>query len=431
MTATGECFDSAGSIQVWIEDCKCLLTLLASGGRGIFAILMMVVAMSAVPAQERTESFLGNLAPIARSIQRERGFPLAYNQRGAVAVEEWRARARAEVQHQLSYWPKTVPLDVRVDAVSPRDGYEVRTISFAGSAHYRIPAYLLVPTSGRGPFPGVVALHDHGGWFFHGKEKIVRMPGELAAIQTFREELYSGRAYAEDLAERGFVVIVPDAFYWGDRRMQFEQPPPGLTSRLQGLKPGSIEYVRATNRYLLETVPTMHMWLAFAGTKWGGIVNYDDRRCVDLLVSLPEVDAQHIGCLGLSGGGFRSTYLCGMEPRIKAAVIAGWMTSLPTTFDINRQVHTYMLEPFGVQGFLDHPDVASLGAPECALFVQNCGQDRLFTRAGMDAAVEKIHSVYVDLQHPERFLGRFYDVPHEFNVEMQEDAFRWLERWLK
>lgn len=390
-----------------------------------------VTACVALPAQEkRTGSFLGNIAPIARSIQQERGFPLEYAQRGALSIEEWQRRGRAEVQHQLSYWPKTVPLDVKVHAVTKREGYEIRTISFAGSPHYRIPAYLLVP-NGRAPFPGVVALHDHGGWFFHGKEKLVRMEGEHSAIQQFRDSSYSGRAYAEDLARRGFVVIVPDAFYWGERRMQFAQPPNELQERLAGLKPEEYEYVRVTNRHLLETVPTMHMWLGFAGTKWGGIVNYDDRRCVDLLASLPEVNASRIGCLGLSGGGFRSTYLCGMEPRIKAAVITGWMTSLPTTLDIHRQVHTYMFAPFGVQGYLDHPDIASLAAPDCAVFVQNCAQDGLFTRAGMDGAVEKIRGVYADLKRPDRFRGQFYDVPHEFNAEMQEDAFKWLERWLK
>jgi hypothetical protein len=75
--------------------------------------------------------------------------------------------------------------------------------------------------------------------------------------------------------------------------------------------------------------------------------------------------------------------------------------------------------------------LATLGAPDFALFVQNCGQDRLFTQAGMDAAVANIQAVYAHLKRPKRFRGQFYDLPHQFNVEMQEDAFRWLENWLK
>jgi hypothetical protein len=90
-----------------------------------------------------------------------------------------------------------------------------------------------------------------------------------------------------------------------------------------------------------------------------------------------------------------------------------------------------MFDPFGIHANLDHPDIATLAAPDCAIFVQNCGRDRLFTRAGMDAAVNKISSVYSALKQPDRFQGRYYDVPHQFNAEMQDDAFAWLERWLK
>ena len=108
----------------------------------------------------------------------------------------------------------------------------------------------LVPDLGKGPYPGVVALHDHGGWFYHGKEKLVRMEGEHAALAGFREGNYGGRSYADELARRGFVVIVPDAFYWGERRLQYEQPPDDLRSRIVGLRPEQVEYVTVINGYL-------------------------------------------------------------------------------------------------------------------------------------------------------------------------------------
>jgi dienelactone hydrolase len=321
-------------------------------------------------------------------------------------------------------------LDTKVHAVEKREGYELRVISFAGSAHYRIPAYLLVPTRGPGPFPAAVALHDHGGWFFHGKEKLVTTSGEHAALKDFRAQYYGGRAFAEELARRGFVVIVPDAFYWGERRLQYQNPPPELQKRLGGLDAASPEYVRAMNTYLRERNHELNTWLSFSGTSWMGIVAHDDRRSVDLLASLPEVDPKRIGCVGLSGGGYRSTYLTGLHPRIRASVIAGWMTSLPTTLDISYSVHAGLFDAFGVHANLDHPDIASLAAPDCAIFVQNCARDRLFTRAGMETAIQKIGSVYADQKKAERFKSQFYDVPHQFNVAMQDDAFAWLERWL-
>jgi hypothetical protein len=119
-----------------------------------------------------------------------------------------------------------------------------------------------------------------------------------------------------------------------------------------------------------------------------------------------------------------------MEPRLKAAVVTGWMTSLPTTLDLAARQHASLFDAFSAHASLDHPDIASLGAPECALFVQNCGQDRLFTRAGMDAAAEKLRAVYASSGRPEKYQHRVYDAPHQFNVGMQDEAFAWLERWL-
>jgi len=49
----------------------------------------------------------------------------------------------------------------------------------------------------------------------------------------------------------------------------------------------------------------------------------------------------------------------------------------------------------------------------------------------MDAAAEKIRAVYSALGRAERHQYRYYDVPHQFNVAMQEEAFAWLEKWLR
>lgn len=380
---------------------------------------------------ERTESWLGSLAPIARSIHEERGYPMSYAQRGGLSVEQWRQRGRAELVRALSYSPRRVPLDVQVHGRHPREGYEVRVISYAASPHYRVPAFLLVPTSGRAKKPAVVALHDHGGWFYHGKEKLVRMDGEHVALKDFRERYYGGRTYADELARRGYVVLVPDAFFWGERRLRYQQPPTELQKRLHGLREDQVEFVEGVNSFLRERAADLNTWLSFAGTSWMGIVAYDDIRAVDVLASMVEVDAKRIGCLGLSGGGYRATYLTGLEPRLRASVITGWMTSLVTTWEIPYQVHSALFDAFGAHANLDHPDIASLAAPDTAVFVQNCSQDRLFTRAGMEAAASKIEAVYKDLKQPQRFRAKFYDVPHQFNRQMQEEAFAFLDEWLK
>jgi len=247
---------------------------------------------------------------------------------------------------------------------------------------------------------------------------------------VFRKQYYGGRAYAPELARRGFVVLVIDAFYWGERRLQWEKPPEDLRAQLAKLNPAQAEYVTAMNRYLGGRIHELNSTLALCGATWLGLMNHDDRRSVDLLGSLPEVDSRRLGCVGLSIGGYRATYLTGTDPRIQASVIVGWMTSLPTTLDLSYNVVAGLPDAATLHASLDHPDIATLAAPDCAILVQNCGRDRLFTKAGMQRAADKIRSVYADLKRAERFDARFHDVPHQFNLEMQEAAFEWLTQWL-
>jgi hypothetical protein len=46
----------------------------------------------------------------------------------------------------------------------------------------------------------------------------------------------------------------------------------------------------------------------------------------------------------------------------------------------------------------------------------------------MQAAADKIGSVYQKLNASGHFVTKWYDLPHSFNVEMQDDAIKWMER---
>lgn len=80
--------------------------------------------------------------------------------------------------------------------------------------------------------------------------------------------------------------------------------------------------------------------------------------------------------------------------------------------------------------FLDLPDIVALRAP-LPLMVQQCRRDGLFPLEGMEAAVRKIAAIYGKAGAAEAFAGRFYDVPHRFDVAMQEEAFEWFGKALR
>jgi len=64
-------------------------------------------------------------------------------------------------------------------------------------------------------------LHDHGGKFDIGKEKVVEPwdePAEkIASARNWVKECYGGRFFGDELAKRGYVCFVTDMLNWSDR----------------------------------------------------------------------------------------------------------------------------------------------------------------------------------------------------------------------
>ena len=88
-----------------------------------------------------------------------------------------------------------------------------------------------------------------------------------------------------------------------------------------------------------------------------------------------------------------------------------------------------MLVP-GLYRQLDYPDVAALAMPS-ALLVINGSKDGLFHPDGVRAAFDKLTTCYKKAGAPEKLRLRLYDTPHDFNREMQAEAWEWLRKWLK
>lgn len=372
-------------------------------------------------------SSVGSLWPFIRS-QAVRGeFPLSYLRDEFRDLDTWKAQARGKLLELLHYSPP--PCDPEAEVVDRVDrGDHVReTVHFRTTPDLRVPAHVLIPKGLSGPAPAIVALHDHGGMYFWGREKIVETDDEHPVLADFKRRAYAGKSIASELARRGYVVIVIDMFYWGERRMLLDGDPADWRERPAGMPP---ERVAAFNRRASESESLVGRTIYAAGFTWSGVMFWDDVRTVDYLVTRPEVDANRIGCVGLSVGGLRSCHLAALDDRIKAAVVVGWMASFPAQLR-ERITHTIgftKLVP-GLYRHLDYPDVASLAMPT-PLLVINGSRDALFDLDGVDASFSKLASCYAKAGHPNRFRGRLYDTPHEFNDAMQDEAWAWLKRWL-
>lgn len=379
---------------------------------------------------------LANLHPLMDWLSRENAPRLGFLEPKWKSLEEWKKAARPVYRRLLSYDPKPVPLAAEVLAREERDGFTLETVKIRATAAYDIPARVLLPARRAGRVPGVLALHCHSGRYVWGHQKILSSPDDPPVLTEFRAGTY-GRPWAEFLVRRGFVVLVIDALYFGERRLRPEQMDPAAAPgefreslrQLAMLKPESAEWMAAVNSLCSRFEHLTAKTIFTAGATWPGLLAWDDMRSLDYLASRPEVDPRRLGCLGLSGGGLRTAYLIGADPRIKAACVAGWMTEFRHQLRNHLRSHTWMVYIPGLYPHLDLPDVAALTAPG-ALLVQQCSRDSLYPMSGMKAAAEKLTRIYAKAGLAERFRATFYDVPHSFRPEMQEEAFAWLEKWL-
>jgi hypothetical protein len=345
-------------------------------------------------------------------------------------VDEWRKQARSKVFELLAFDPPKVPLNSGIESSEEADGLTCEEISYDMPYGPRTHGFFLYPQEHHGKLPAVIGLHDHGSFFYFGKEKIVALRNEPNIVAEFKQKYYGGRSWATELAKRGFAVLATDVFLWGSRRIPMESVNEEFQKLFDGVEAGSDEYVRRYNEFweineCLMVVDT----ILNAGTSWPGIYSYEDMRSVDYLLTRREVDPERVACGGLSGGGLRSIFLTGLDARIKCGFCVGFMTTIRGILRNHIRCppgHGLLIYAPQLFRFLDLPDIISLHAPS-PLMIQYNEEDELFTMGGQIEADEKIAAVYAGQGNPSNYVGKFYPGAHKFDAIMQEDVFSWLE----
>ncbi len=183
------------------------------------------------------------------------------------------------------------------------------------------------------------------------------------------------------------------------------------------------------NRLAAQHEHLVAKYCTLLGTSLAGVVAYEDRVALGYLKSRPDVDSDHLGCIGLSGGGCRAALLQATCADISVSVIVDMMSTYEELLDRHVAGHTWMFFPPGLARLGDWPDLAACRAPS-PLVVQYSRQDQLFSLKGMTAAHERLGARYLASGAPDKYIGRFYDGPHQFDRAMQADAFEQLKRWL-
>jgi dienelactone hydrolase len=346
-------------------------------------------------------------------------------------VEAWRAVARARYKEALlGPGGAATPVPV-VQHQLEFDGLSIEHLQWQLPFGPPTEALLLKPARAKGKLPGIVGLHDHGGNKYFGLRKITRMSKDPHPLMArHQEHYYGGVAWANELARRGYVVLVHDTFTFGSRRMRLADLPANIRNKLVEVNPEAEDEIKRYNDFAGNHEHLIAKSLFSAGMTWPGVFVFDDQRAVDYLASRPDVDATRIGCGGLSGGGLRTVMLTGADDRIRCSCCVGMMTTWRDYLLNKCYTHTWMCYVPGLPRDLDYPEILGLGAPNPVLVLNN-RQDALFTMPEMERADRILTEVYKKAGTPDRYRASFYDGPHKFDLEMQKEAFAWFDRWLK
>lgn len=352
------------------------------------------------------------------------------------SIEAWREVARKKTLELMAApeieWAPTA----ETIAQYTEDGLDIEEIQWQLPYGRPTQAVVLKPQGASGPLPAVLGLHDHGGNKYFGRRKIVRTERLSHPLMiAHQRRYYAGRAWANEIARRGFVVLVHDAFAFASRRVMFQDMAeiPWGDSSTQGMSdidPENEENIEIYNRWAAAHESVMAKSLFCAGTTWPGVYFSEDRAALDVLTARDDVDAQRVGCAGLSGGGLRTVYLGGLDPRIRCAICVGFMTTW-NDFLLNKAyTHTWMTYTPLLRRYLDFPEILGLRAP-LPTMVQSCIDDPLYTMPEMEAADRILQDVFDRAGAADHYQCRFYPGEHKFDLPMQQHAFQWFDRWLR
>jgi len=305
-------------------------------------------------------------------------------------VAEWtqrRAHILENMQAVMGSLPNPRPqpaFDMQVESQEAFATYVRQKITFVTEAGDRLPCYLSIPNKIEDTAPAMLCLHPT---FKFGKDMVVGLGDK------------PNRNYGEELAQRGYVTLAPDYPGFGD--------------------------------YLIDVYG-----MGYESATAKGIVNH--MRCIDLLMSLPQVDADRIGAIGHSLGGHNTLYLGVFDPRVKVMVTSCGFNSFAKYYggDLTGWSHKgYMPRIASIFGKdpkrmpFDFTEVLGALAPR-PVFISAPLHDANFEVTGVYDCVNAAQPVYALYETAAKLHAVHPDCEHDFPPETRREAYAFIDEAL-
>lgn len=305
--------------------------------------------------------------------------------RTAADVQTRNTFVREKVLDMIGGFPEKSPLNAITVKTAEKDGYRVENVMFCSRPDFWVTGNLYLPSSGKGPFPGIISPCGHY---------------PMARLVPQYQSAYIS------LVKSGFAVLAYDPIGQGERR-EYWNPATDVTD----VGGAVFEHSMAGQLLLLlgENLTEYMVW--------------DGMRAIDYLLTRPEVDPKKIGCVGHSGGGTLTKFITVADERVQcAAILEGGTANAWPTRSIGIGDVEQNLFPAALYG-VDNVDLHVAIAPRPLLAAIE------HYSPNFDSAADAIRTRYEQLGAEEKFASVAADDPHAWTPKLRLAATDWFCRW--
>lgn len=359
--------------------------------RGAVSIPVFLFGMTVATAQDNVLAWKNNLAYNAYLM---RDVHVQYARRNeqlqkallsSQSMEAYREKVRSSYRNIAGSFPVKSSLNAKVIARKQFEGYSVENIVFESKLGRLVAANLYLPAA-TGPVPAVMLLAGHG------------MAGKASEQRA-----------AITLVQNGMAVLAVD--------------PIGQGERVQLLDDAGKPATRgATTEHTL-----LNAGANLTGTSVAAMEYWDNHRALDYLETRKEIDPTRLGCVGSSGGGTQTTYILGLDDRIKVAVVCSYVSKRERVLELNGPSDGCQHIPYEGREGLEIGDFLLMFAPKPLLIMS--GLYDFVDYGGAQQTFSELNTAYAVLGSKEK-VGMFTaETGHGMPRPKREAAASWFRQW--
>ena len=308
---------------------------------------------------------------------------LRFQARTRGQAEAWQQQLRTKVSDLIGAFPsQRQPLRPVVLETRAFPGYRREKIVFDSRPGVSVLAYVLMPAKIATPAATMICVPGHG-----------RGVDDIVGIDDQGRDRTDKAGYQHDfafqVAEAGMAAVAIEPMGFGCRR----DP---INAR-QSLSRKACDPAAGGALLVGETMISWRVW--------------DVIRTLDYIATRKELDSGRVGCMGISGGGTVTLFATALEPRIRAALVSGYLNTFRDS--VGSLAHCIDNYVPGILNWAEMHDIAGLIAPR-PLFVESGERDNIFPIKASIESFTHVRNIYSVFGAADRVEQEVFPDEHAF-----------------